>query len=459
MNEDTVVVPNLIRAFPKKYAPAVCVNNKFEQESSDSSDILVNIGQRCDEEVGKTTPSNNEAQMDELKTGPERNKARASNSRGVREMLQFSEYVSVHDHKVSIVPSNFGRKSFFYLHKKRLAERGYRLSKRKLGEGGFGIVYKVYKRPDKTPLACKISIVRESTRHPGKDIKAMLRSTSNEVFVLRKTAHENLISLKYNFVYHRTCHSPLAEQSTMMVHSYIIMEYASQGTLYTRLKKTGPFESGLARYYLRQIASGLLELHRHGIAHRDLKLGNILLHNNAANEDVVKLADFGLSQPLYTQQSGLIRCAKPAGTLSYMSPELIKSYIQYNTHNRIKMRLYDPFKTDIWALGVCLFLLLSKSHPFGNPPSRREDKLEFAQRVHQKQLDHQLDVNAVQRGFEPFTIECLDLFEQVFEPKARKRVNIYRLVEHDWLKLPVIVGLAKSKGKSSHPKLYSAREP
>ncbi len=89
----------------------------------------------------------------------------------------------------------------------------------------------------------------------------MLQTFSNEVFVMSRCRHENLIGLKQFFIY---SHSRSSEE-TLIMHSYLIMEYAALGTLYAKLKKNGPFEEAVARGYFLQTAKALEHLHTRGI--------------------------------------------------------------------------------------------------------------------------------------------------------------------------------------------------
>ena len=84
-------------------------------------------------------------------------------------------------------------------------------------------------------------------------------------------------------------------------------------------------------------------MHARGIAHRDLKLDNILL-----NVDKVKIIDFGFAAFCKEGEKLKIFC----GTPSYMAPELVRK------------AEYDGRQVDMWALGVLLFVMLTGTFPF-----------------------------------------------------------------------------------------------
>lgn len=139
------------------------------------------------------------------------------------------------------------------------------------------------------------------------------------------------------------------------------MDYAAGGTLDGRIaqqREAGePFCSETILRWLAEMASALEHMHSHRVLHRDMKPANVLL----SAEGEIKLADFGVSRLLGSQTS---LAQTVLGTPFYMSPELFKG---------------EPYSqpTDVWALGVVLFELLtlqrwqlcSPSPPPSRPPS------------------------------------------------------------------------------------------
>jgi MAP/microtubule affinity-regulating kinase len=86
-------------------------------------------------------------------------------------------------------------------------------------------------------------------------------------------------------------------------------------------------------------------LHEHNIAHRDLKLDNVLLDMST---NAIKLIDFGFSTRVVKDQPQKMFC----GTPNYMAPEITQK------------KEYSGMKTDVWALGVLLFVLCTGHFPF-----------------------------------------------------------------------------------------------
>ena len=122
---------------------------------------------------------------------------------------------------------------------------------------------------------------------------------------------------------------------------YYVMEYIEHGSLEDRLKNGFPMEVGQATDLFKEIATGMMHLHRKGIFHCDLKPGNVLLDRDGHP----RVADFG--------QSRLSTDDTPAlGTLFYMAPE------------QADMSAVPEASWDVYSLGCLLFSMLTGKPPY-----------------------------------------------------------------------------------------------
>ncbi|HEY1964687.1 MAG TPA: protein kinase, partial [Acidobacteriaceae bacterium] len=139
---------------------------------------------------------------------------------------------------------------------------------------------------------------------------------------------------------------------------YLVMEYIEGETLRARLAR--PISRDEFRRIAIESAAALAAAHDKGILHRDIKPENIMLTSAGAHPGQVKLLDFGLAQQA-TDESGLLETATMltvagmlAGTPQYMAPEVLNG---------------EPAdrRSDIFALGVVFYEMLSGHHPFAAP--------------------------------------------------------------------------------------------
>src|SRR5690554_1345940 len=139
-------------------------------------------------------------------------------------------------------------------------------------------------------------------------------------------------------------------------HPVLIMEYAEGGTLSDFLK-TNPDKATIGRL-IRDISLGMGYLHSEGILHRDLKPANILITKNRRGEPVAKITDFGISRDLLTDKTLEQSFTEGVGTPHYMAPEQFFKKT-YGLNGELSAR------TDIWALGVGVYRMLTGRLPFG----------------------------------------------------------------------------------------------
>lgn len=181
---------------------------------------------------------------------------------------------------------------------------------------------------------------------------------------------------------------------------YLSMELLAKGDLRHRLQ-TGLTDAGIRRI-LRQLAEGLLVVHRAGIVHRDIKPANILFR---ANGDAV-LSDFGIAKSSDVD-SDLTQAGTVVGSPAYSSPEQVSA-------------LPLDARSDLYSLGVVLVEMLVGRNPFRgrdygttvvNQLQMSPPRLPVAQQHWQKMVDRLLakkpeeryaDAGALLTDIEPF---------------------------------------------------------
>jgi serine/threonine-protein kinase len=201
-----------------------------------------------------------------------------------------------------------------------------------IGEGGMATVYRARHKMVERIVAVKIMnpmlasdpIVRERFRREAKSAQ--------------KLAHPNIIEI-YD------------QGDTEDGTAFIVMELLSGESLVEATQR-GPMEVDRAVQIMIQIARGIARAHDLEVIHRDIKPENIFLCRREDGTDIVKLLDFGIARS--RQDSRLTGQGELFGTPQYMAPERI-------------MGTDSGGSSDIYALGVLFFEILTGELPFNAP--------------------------------------------------------------------------------------------
>jgi serine/threonine protein kinase len=219
---------------------------------------------------------------------------------------------------------------------------GYKIIS-ELGRGGMGVVYKAIDLRLKRPVALKVILNGE---HASSEQRERLRQEAETIATLH---HPGIVQI-YEIGEHQG-------------HLYLALELLDAQGLQT-VMKTAPHSAKWSAALIKQLAEIIDYSHKNGIIHRDLKPENILFSHPlqetsqtssiTKNPPVVKITDFGLAKCL-TTDSQMTKTGVMLGTPHYMSPEQIPDSGEAVS-----------FASDIYALGVLLYQLLSGRLPFAS---------------------------------------------------------------------------------------------
>lgn len=223
---------------------------------------------------------------------------------------------------------------------------------KRFGEGGYGATFAAQDRQTGESIVVKVIDTRKMKKDLIEKECAFLETVRGNEHIIKIHAH-GLGQNKHSHLY------------------FIFMERASGGELFDQLTThNGPIPEPVVRGFMTQLCDGIAHCHRMGVAHRDVKLENVLLND----QGVIKVIDFGLShQYAVDPSSGEVDRSLPiqgfCGSKSYAAPEVLVG------------QGYDGFQADMWSLGVCLFGLLNGFFPVDEAKTSdwRFSKLQKAQ--------------------------------------------------------------------------------
>eukprot|EP00003_Mantamonas_plastica_P009230 TRINITY_DN185_c0_g1_i3.p1 TRINITY_DN185_c0_g1~~TRINITY_DN185_c0_g1_i3.p1 ORF type:complete len:640 (+),score=277.47 TRINITY_DN185_c0_g1_i3:227-1921(+) len=193
---------------------------------------------------------------------------------------------------------------------------------------------------------------------------------------------------------------------------YLVIELCKGGAFFAKVndnkRRRRRFDNEVAKSCFRQLLAGLEHCHQQGIVHRDLKLENILLDD----EGNLKLCDFGLSTKVEENDSTIKGFC---GTRKYMAPEV------FNWMNN--RQPYDGFASDIYSLGVLLYVTLACDYPF--KPNLEKDP----------------NFKLMGTGEFPFPKDLMkrylganELLERMMDPDPKNRATFDEIKEHPWMR-------------------------
>eukprot|EP00188_Purpureofilum_apyrenoidigerum_P001700 Plantae.Rhodophyta-Purpureofilum_apyrenoidigerum.ctg19618.p1 GENE.Plantae.Rhodophyta-Purpureofilum_apyrenoidigerum.ctg19618~~Plantae.Rhodophyta-Purpureofilum_apyrenoidigerum.ctg19618.p1 ORF type:complete len:432 (+),score=70.62 Plantae.Rhodophyta-Purpureofilum_apyrenoidigerum.ctg19618:375-1670(+) len=259
----------------------------------------------------------------------------------------------------------------------------------KIGEGGFGKVFKCRSLTSLKMYACKVIKwcgIPEAEKVRIKSEMHMLNHLRGDRFVRLYDVFED------------------------SQNKYLVMELANGSDLFTVLEREKRLDEKTVWQIMYQIFQALIQMHRQGFMHRDLKPENIMFERNGDSCDI-KIIDFGLAERIGNgSESGTM--LKGTGTIGYMAPETIVGA----SHDEA---------VDIWACGCIQFVLLSGSMPF-NRKGRNVSTVSLRS-VSAEYTFSESDWQSVSE-------EAKSLVRLLLQVQPQKRPDARTALEHKWFK-------------------------
>jgi serine/threonine protein kinase len=204
---------------------------------------------------------------------------------------------------------------------------------------------------------------------------------------------------------------------------FVVMEFCSSGELFQYLVDHGRLREGDCRRLFSAIVSAVAYLHSRGIAHRDLKPENILLGEGL----VPKIADLGLCHMV----SADTLMTTPCGSPHYAAPEVLSG------------KGYDGRASDVWSLGVVLFVMATATVPW-----RSTTQIQLFAEIAQAEYNIPGYLSGDLRA----------LIRSMMNPNAAERPTIGEIAKSPWLsaeetplELPTVPGITKATSLDYRP--------
>ncbi|TKS69447.1 Testis-specific serine/threonine-protein kinase 2 [Collichthys lucidus] len=269
-------------------------------------------------------------------------------------------------------------------HKRVLEWHGYTF-KSNLGNGMYGKVVSAHSIQLKRTVAIKIVEKKKvSSAYSQKFL-------SREKKILRILKHPNIVKTHEIFESHA---------STV----FMVMELCINGDLLKHINVRGPLPGHLSCRFFLQLCMAVEYLHKNDLAHRDIKCENLLLdkYNN------IKLCDFGFSKMLTYRDGQMVLSETYCGTSSYAAPEVLRNLP------------YNPKISDVWSMGVVLYMMLYASMPYDSTNIR-------------KMIDIQMQHNISIPNTPSVSSEAKDLIRSILNPDIEQRITISDILNNPWM--------------------------
>ena len=199
----------------------------------------------------------------------------------------------------------------------------------------------------------------------------------------------------------------------------IVMRYCQSGDLFQRLQEWQGLDDSppgmpeaQARFFFRQIMTGVRSLHEKGICHRDLSPENVMLDGD---DSIIIDLGMCLRVPYKNGRRCLISPQGACGKLPYMSPEIYR--------NRSP---FDGAVADVWTAGTILFCMVTGNRSYQRPHASDPQFYWMTRDLNQLLSDWQISLSP----------EGLHLLQNMLQVNPRLRLTIEEVFAHPWFSFP-----------------------
>jgi len=196
----------------------------------------------------------------------------------------------------------------------------------------------------------------------------------------------------------------------------VVMERAMGGDFFEKIMDDGPFQPQDACKLMVLLVEALIGLHKLGVAHRDIKLENLLLMTEGGDPFDFRVCDMGGAKWFPEGHSSITHTE--IGTKGYCAPEAYKRRT-WDTLN------YDAFKVDVYSLGVVVYILLCGYPPWDlikTDPHHRPNPVKFRTQ------------HAKSSPWDGVPAEAQDLLTRMLTPDVTERITLEDILSHPWVK-------------------------
>lgn len=253
----------------------------------------------------------------------------------------------------------------------------YTITNNVIGRGSYSKVYLGYTFNNEK---CAIKLISSIGLNTSIRDKLL-----DEAHILKQLNHPNIIKL-YDI------YEELGD-------IYIIMEYCEKTMLALLDEKLNETS---VKYYIKQLVDGLYYLQKKNIVHRDIKPANILLKNN-----IIKIADFGFAKALDNND---IMMDTICGSPLYMAPEILYK-AKYSS------------KSDLWSLGIIIYQMIYRKHPYKNPKSI----IDLIRKIESDDIIFEQFIDNIK-----ISEECINLMKELLDISPTSRISLCELRNDIW---------------------------